>query len=546
MLRQAIEHIKEKLRESRAHQWLFGLFCLNALLRIWGIGFGHWSFDEEQNFDGAVTLLKTIGAAFTGGEVETYTPLVTIYGVVGKYLCIPAVIIGKLIDSIIASPFGIPTGLVLSRISVSFLPNVLSIYLTDRCIKLMKGGMFWRLLSMACFLAAFKHMETAHYAVSDSLSTFFAILCVYQLIKGELQGFTRRRLLILGVVLGAAIGSKINVGLLCGFISGIVILKPILRANEKQEEASIAMLRLLWLAVFFLAAFALINLPYILNFSAWQAELIRHIYDYPYTIKGGFLTYLYFHPPFGVVWLLLLSSFGGMALHLYLSYYDRADTEIATAPIYPLSAPLLFLLVFYLYLAFSRGVIHRWAIPMTPCFVLFGSYALQALYTYVSEKLEVRKANMVLGLTLVLMLLPALWHSLQLVLNLSTQDTYTELRSFVATNLDPSTTFACYEGVNVPGVVDKIPNDLYSLENENWQHAIITPFWFSEDRYPDRIIDKEVLDNRAGGDRMRIRMFLRREWGQTIIQPTFYTPWSTNVAQSPPIYIYSKPQQSSQ
>ncbi|MEZ4884264.1 MAG: glycosyltransferase family 39 protein [Chitinophagales bacterium] len=612
----------------KKYHFLLFLYSLLILERFYGIWFLRWAFDEEQNFGGGTAMLKgglnLFGAGIPNPEMEY---LVTIYGVVGKYLAVIPAAMGFALEKILPIDLPIPLGLIFTRIVVSFLPSVLTIVLMHRIVGLISDSKVFLFSTLALFLFTFKHIETSHYGVSDALSTFFVVLSVYCFLQYSLKG-KRKYLIWTAVVCVLTVSTKINVGVVVTAVVFVCLIfegrdgevesfweegeksrgnltnscklwQWLKRAEHRGTEAqrifegtdgevegfweegeksrgNLANSCKLWqwlkraehrgteaqrifegrdgevgsfwkkMMVFGGAwglAFVVINLPYLIQIEVWYSELVRHINEYPYTIKGTWQTPFYFHPPFGVGWGILLLTFAGIIHYLFDKQAFLFKSKMAANSVF--FPALFFLILFYMYLTFSRGIIHRWTIPMTPFLVLFAGYCIAALYDWClcyAQQFDKWIGGGVVLLILV-MNFQTIGHVLQYDLALTAKPTtYEKLQNFVDENVSPNTCIYNVEGIVLTHCSEEAPANIEALKSSELQYIIFSDFWFSERRYPVSILYLDVIDERTHGNWRSIRNYIEGEgsgWKlEQIIEPEFFSYWSTNIAQAPIFYVY--------
>ena len=213
---------------------------------------------------------------------------------------------------------------------------------------------------------------------------------------------------------------------------------------------------------------------------------------------------------------------------------------------------LLFLVLFYVYLAFSRGVIHRWTIPMTPFLVLFAAFALEYFWYKCNFLLD--KYNVILGkhkalplLVVLLLGMQPLYQVLQFDLGLTASPTtYQKLQNFIEENIAAHSNSCIYnvEGIELKYCREEAPVSVEALKESDVEYVVFSDFWFSERRYPTSILYLEVIDERTHGNWRAIRDFIEGEnsgWKlEEEIRPDFFSDWSTNIAQPPVFYIYRR------
>ena len=447
---------------------------------------------------------------------------------------------------------------------------MLTVWIAYKTARMLKNGYAYGLWVLAFFAISFKHAETAHYAVSDSLVTFFCALAAYFFAKivlnpsgqGDAErhsGTTSRSLTkhsvvnqsfnssercrtiktgftgFLAVSIACAASCKINVGGILG-ISAAIGLWAYGIANASNIHN--ILLQTTRLALVFATAFVALNLPYFLCWEKWLHVIQIHITDYPYTIKGGFATFFYFKPPFGVGLPIVI-----MALIGLLPRLARWRTSKTNERVFHFFAGT-FLCLFYLYLATSRGVIHRWAIPLTPFLVLFAARFAYDLQQLATRFFNSRKWANVLAITCFFAIgfvpLRELLH-LNLALG-NGSDTYEQAKSYLKSKaLKNGQCAGNYEGMALSQCPTRAPESVEALESSDIDYLVFTDFWFSSRRYPAHILYQKVIDERAGGTWEPLRAHVEQYWRlDTLFTARFYSSWSTNVAQPARIWVYGR------
>ncbi len=565
------------------------LFVLLIAERLYGIWFLRWAFDEEQNFGGGTAILK-YGLSLLGWEVANpeMEHLVSIYGIVGKYLAVLPAALGFGLEQVFAIDLPIPLGLIFTRVVVSFLPSVLTVYLVWQLVRQMGGGRLMELGVLVLFLFTFKHVETAHYGVSDALSTFFVVLSVYCFVQFSVAigGKGHRKFLVfLALSSVSTVSTKINVGVVITAVVIVFLMFKHKRGKGEWRDGEVerkgeygeteAWRKTKWrkehrdtevgrkgegrggevvlFAVVWVGAFVMINLPYLWNFSEWYVELLRHVNEYPYTIKGSWSTPFYFRPPFGVGWGILVLAVGGIVVFMSRKVLEsrRVSKNIGglkTLEDWVLLPALCFLVLFYVYLAMSRGVIHRWGIPMTPFLVLFAAYFGRCIYDWSLEFFGVERRNLVTfigGMGVIGIGIIPLFSILCFNLSLTDKpNTYQRLEEVLRKGLASDECIYNLEGLQIEQCSENAPEDILALEESQIEYIIFSDFWFSERRYPSSILYLEVIDFRTHGNWREIRNYLEKgdnHWRLIHqIEPKYYTHWSTNIAQPPIFYVYRR------
>lgn len=505
------------------------LYLIIVSVRCYGIWFGHWAFDEEQHFEGGLFFLKYL-LNFFGDYPQNHSTadLIYTYGILGKYLSVIPVAFGFAIERLFSINYPIPLALVFTRIGVSLLPSILTVYLCHKIAKLVDNKHMLSYLVLLLFCFTFKHIETAHYAVADSLSTFLATWTIYYLMKWQKQPdkiFPYLTKIALLVCLTAS--TKLNVGLIIGLLSGIGILWIFIQEKLPLKKLMPAYFYALFI---FLLSFGLVNLPYLLQLNNWIHTIQHLILTYPYIMMGRFDTLFYAFPAFGVGLPIVFLAFVGIGI----SMYQRKKLWFF---------PSLFLGLFYIYLSISKGMIHRWAIPMTPFFVLLAAYSLQTVYKYLAKKVTTTKiATFTLagciGIIAYLPFREILFYNYSLV---AQPNSYEQVVAYVKDTLANQPLVGSVIGLHIPNLNREAPSSIADLGESKVQYAVFSDFWFWERLYPRHLLNMETINTRRAGDWGKIRKHIEENWTlKKTIAPAYYSAWSTNVASPPVFYIYEK------
>ncbi len=503
------------------------LFSLAALLRVYGVWYPRWAFDEAENFGGGLNMIKFFTNAL-GLTNEPYMEELWVYGLVGKYMSILPVAVGFLVEKITQINYPIPIALIFTRFFIASLPSILSVYLLYRISKLIKAPKSFTIILLALCCCTFKHIETAHYAVAESLSTFCLVSSIFYWLKFQVSGYKVVKYLKISTVLVALTAStKINVGMVLGITLAFSTFIPYLR---QQFDFHRFLYFVKILIIFFFLPFILLNLPYFIHFFEWWAVIQTHVESYPYIVKGSFVSLFYGDPIFGVDWGIFIVA----CLGILQAIWRKKD-------IY--TAPILFLLLFYLYLSVSKGVVHRWVIPMSPFLVLLASDFLQDIYLFFKKKIN-QKAN-ILAITSIILLIGIrpFYHTINYNINLTKKpDTYSLLKQYVADNqIDGAKSLACYIGMHIPKVQTTAPASVTELQESEVKYAIFSDFWFWQRRLPASILNQHFVNGRSKGNWEPIRQYVEQNWHlKQQITPKYWSNWSTNVASPPVFYVYEK------
>jgi len=520
--------MKKHLYSNSSSIVLIFLFLLAATLRLYGIWYPRWAFDEAENFGGGLNIIKFFLNSLNLAN-EPYTDELWVYGLVGKYISILPVAVGFVIEKFVPSSSPIPLALVFTRFTVAALPSILVVYFLYHISILLKTPKSFKIILLALCCCTFKHIETAHYAVSESLSAFWLVSSIYYWLKFQIGDYSETKYLKISTLLVAlAASTKINVGMILGITLALSTLLPYL---QQQFDFQRLLKYTKVLIAYFFVPFIVINLPYFLHFSTWLAIIQVHLENYPYIAKGSFGSLFYGDPIFGVDWGIFIIACGGLLWSIYRRKYIYA-------------APALFIILFYLYLSLSLGIVHRWVIPMSPFLALFATYFLNNLYQYLHQKIQQKAAIIAIGLLVLIIGSRPFYHAILYNLNLTHQpNTYTLAKQYITDNqISEKKTIGCYIGINFPNIQTKAPPSIADFKENEFDYAIFTDFWFWQRRFPQSILNQHFVEGRSGGNWEPIRQYVEQNWQlEKQIAPKYLSTWSTNVASPPIFYIYKKP-----
>ncbi|MEI8376219.1 MAG: hypothetical protein WCJ35_25645 [Planctomycetota bacterium] len=487
---------------------------------MWGVGFRHATWDEEQIVGGGYAIINGLYALFTGHDHPGlgHREIVSIYGIFGKYLAVlPCIIASALRNWCPAN--------VLTRIVVSLLPNVATLYLVDRLCQLLSNSKALRVGALALLVLAFKHVETAHFAVADSLSAFVATACLLYLMRWCMQPVRKADLVICALLAAVGASTRINVG-------GCLVLTIAFTvvANEWNQRRRFAITPLLIVGTTFVLAFLLINIPYILHWRLWFEVLTTHLGEMDNFVRWHCLYYLCMTPALGMG-----SGITAFVLLGLIVSLKRRYLRI----VYPL---VFYVLIFYTFLSLSKCAVHRWIIPMIPVLVVFGGIFVDWLYSILRAKLNLRTANIAIALVLITATLNAAYHVTLFDLNLTERDTtYLQVARFVNSH-DPAERWVgqpiVHFGMPPPYDLDMI-KDSQELDSGRFDYAILDDFkhplhW----PFPDFLLcfsEKEQDTN-------RLVQHIRMNW-QLVAEykSKYYTPWADGIARQNIFWIYRHP-----
>ncbi|MFQ5824473.1 MAG: phospholipid carrier-dependent glycosyltransferase [bacterium] len=507
--------------------WLILLFLTAAMIRFYGIWFLRWGFDESNLYNGGSLLVKSLYKIITDLNSFQYKTFVTIYGITGKYLSAISVPIGYFVEQIFNIRLPIPLGLILTRVLTSFIPNIVTMYFVYKIAKILSGSRVFVISSLVLFTFAFKHVETAHYAVPDSLTTMFTVICIYFLLLFRIIGFEKKYLIGGSVFASFAASSKIHVGLI---LFATIFLMLLIDFGKHKYDRKLLWFFLKILFISFFVSFVIINLLYFIDVNWWVKLIYYHIVNYPFIIRGTFLTYFYFSPPFGVGMGIVILTFAGIAV---IFFHERKNHFLI---------PAIFCVLFYLFLSTTRGAIDRWIIPMIPIMILFAAAGIEVIYRTIAQKVNPQVASLLVGGILLLVVSRPIYNIILYDLNLVERpSTYEKIKEYVETQVDSSRCIGCYIGVGLDGVTTKLPNSIEELEKSNIEYAVFSDFWFFSRRFPKFLLNKDKLGPRRGGHWEPIRRHIETHWHLLkIFYPKYHTEWSPNIANQQVFYVYRK------
>ncbi len=286
------------LRRKNINPILAALFLLNLITRSYGIWFQRMAWDEEQFYFGGKGLLRWSYNLFNGhGFSDISSDLISIYGVAGKYLAA----VGLALHELSLSLFGYGAaydGFVLMRFFSSLIPSIISVFLLYKLAKRISDSAMFHYAVLFLSAFAFRWVETAHYAVPDSLTTMSVIWAIL-----EWYNFKSRQnisvILRLSLAIALALAAKINVGLLLwGLISAFSVYSLIKKVYTCRH--------FFFVQIFTMVLTIILYLPYLFYLDLYIEEIRFHLFEFPYVIKGHPLIYFIFKPAMGVDWGLLL------------------------------------------------------------------------------------------------------------------------------------------------------------------------------------------------------------------------------------------------
>ncbi|MBK8443780.1 MAG: hypothetical protein IPL35_10410 [Sphingobacteriales bacterium] len=510
--------------------WFFAfLLLLNAALRAWGIWFPVWAFDENHILGKSIHFLENIPLLLRGDWQQLHT-VADEYGIVGQYIALLPVALAHALEHFFGISYPIPLKLIAVRVFVSLLPNVLSIYFLLKIIRLHFEERWWQLLALLLCLGVFKHIETAHYGVADSLSTLFAVWAVYLLARrfiavADLLSPQHRDWAMLGVLAALASSSKIHVGFV---IVATFLAVAVFYTLQKQLTPKTLLLITAKIIGWGVAAFVFLNIPFLIDYRNWLYALLEVTLNYAHLIKGSWIAYFYFYPVFGVDWGILLLAIAGILAALR----NKKNTLLPY---------FVFIVLYYALLCLHKGAAHRWAIPLAPFFIVFALYALYVLRHLLVGRLRLPLSfarYLLLSIAIVAVVRP-LYHIVLYDINITaTPSTYQQLQSYYQTQVLPHPALGKFMGIELPPIQTKADPDTLSLQH--YDYAIFDDFWFLTRRYPETMIYTNTLHKRVGNWEP-LRRRIEQEWHLVKkIKPRYYTFWSNETANPPIFYIYKK------
>lgn len=583
---------------NRVLFWVGVLFFFFATWsRLWGIWFLHDSFDEGQIIQGSHALFDAFVAIlqgdFSGIEKASF---VSLYGPFPKLL--GALPLG-LARELFSEHRHVQT--VLARILLSFLPNLFTVYLVWRMAQRLSPSPIFRLGALFFAALLFKHCETAHYAVPDSLVTLLALAALDALMRVRLaKKEWAKHYLYAAIGAALAASTKIHVGLVSlGTILLDVLLVSLSFAEERTNERNpFPLSRLLggWKVIVasllvFLFTFTLSSLPYLLRWEEWIAAIQTHRYA-PFSAIGHPLTYFFMVPPFGIGWTMLLLCFVGLGIGIGYRWRHRHDLAVrrggkrcaqrgeegrvagssssgveivqegsfpfpegakAVRQLFwmnfvrdPFMPVFLFSLLFYLFLSLAPGAVGRWIIPLLPPLALFGAVTFRHLDRGIAPRLPTLSVSLRYALLFLLALFLAYepaYHLVRFNLNLAEKPTtYDRVSLFLLEVATPGKVVGPVLGpFRLPQgfIVNEVPSE-EDLQGGRYSYALFSDFFFEEGR--GRFPPFLRWPDREWDQWVRIRREVESQWHFVARFASRYaTPWGDPIAKQQVFTLYRHP-----
>jgi hypothetical protein len=507
-------------RCRRCLLWL--VVAAGILLRVWGVGFRHETWDEWQLIDGANVINSSLCTLLGGHPSPGFakTQLVTIYGIFPKYFAMLPCGVAALYDS----PY---LAKVLTRIVASLIPSIAAFYLVHRLCILLGGSKLLCLGALAMLAFAFKHVETAHFAVADSLSAWITAACLLCLVRWTAAPDKMAGLVPSSLLAAVGASTRINVGFCLALTIGATIAARAWLHNERRKALSAAALS----AAVFLSAFTLINLPYLVDLREWLETVRGHAADMDNIVRWHFLYYACMTPALGI---------GGPLAAIAVLGFLASLRKKRLKTMYPL---VFFTVIFYAFLSLVNCAIHRWIIPMAPVFAIFGGLLLEELHAALVARLGRRAAGLAVAAVLLAAIAPSAYHAVLFDLNLTERETsYQRVEQFVAAHgpverwvEEVGYPFPCrspHKLSNLAGVDE--------LDSGKFDYALCDDFRYPPQRpFPAFLLQLPPEQQRTS----RLIEHLRAHW--TLLaeyRSRYYTPWADGIARQSIFWIYRAPQ----
>ncbi|MCX7697777.1 MAG: hypothetical protein N2Z72_08830 [Bacteroidales bacterium] len=482
------------------------LFVLNVITRFYGIWFEGFAWDEEQLYLGA-RLLGKFFYQLSDGIIYLDPQFVSIYGPVGKYLAF----VGLCSYELYAYWFGydINEALWFIRLFSSFLPSFLTVWFLYR-ISLRYNDERIAMVTLLFSAFAFRWVEAAHYAVPDSLTAFFVVVTIYLLLQEMLL---EKKLFWLSFIIALAFHTKIHVGGLLALFSVIVMLWQMKLVNGFRFRQ---LLRFFLLSLFWLV---IVGLPYVIYWQDFLDEILYHMNEFPFVVKGSPLSYFFFKPVMGIDIGMLLLALIGIGFSIYEFKVDRNSSFFLMVG---------WVLIFYAYLSFTKGAIPRWEIPMIPLLVLLAAYGIKRFVEFFP-----RKQSLILTLFIFICILRPAYH----ILMLDAGFVHRKL-------LSVSEWYEKYQCKKVfYNYALDYPKMKYFLRSDCNCAVLYEPYWndLETNGIPSWLESPKNNASFIGNASDSIRSFVRKHWKKTEeYNPPFFTPWTFNPAASKKIFLYVK------
>jgi hypothetical protein len=499
------------------------LYILNILIRLYGIWFPRWAWDEPYYFYGGINITTFLSGLIKGEWRSDQIPeFFNVVGIVNKYICLIPALLGIASEKLFHLQTSLPIGAYFARFFLGFLPNILIIVFIQKTIRIVSKSNLLLICNLILFLLPFRLIETSIYAVADSLVTFFAVASIYYLMKlihsnDENQKLKYLKLNALFVCLAAS--TKINVGVVCGLTFLIVIIYE----YYKPQRHSISLLNYLKHYVFFfITLFIILNLPYLFHFQTWINSILYHANGgYKFILKGHPLTYFFLIPSMGIGWGLTIISAAGIIYCLYSTFRKL---------LFPV---FIFILLFYIFLSATYGATHNWHIPMIPFFILFSSFFIYYVFTILTKYFSQTISNVIIVLLLISISIIPLKNIFQFKMNITeVPETITSLNK----------TLQAIPQNEVVMIRDEGIKSISDLNNKNY--IVFTNDWFAIEShpYPKFLLRYENFRKRTfDTDWIAIRQYVEKNWKlYSVISPKHSTSWTNNTSVNAEYFVYER------
>lgn len=493
--------------------WLFLLLALNLLSRAYGICFNRIAWDEEQFYFGGKGLLRWAYNFFTEGVFSDISnDLISIYGIAGKYLSA----IGLLVHELWLYFFSygeLFEAFIFIRIFSSLIPSLIAVYLLFKLSQKISASKLFQYAVLLMSAFAFTWVETAHYAVPDSLSALAVIWTLNEYLALK-KKYSFGILFRLAAALALGFASKINIGLLIWGLLSVWIFIQVLSKNEQWKI-------LLKLQLYFMLLILLIHIPYLFYLPLYIEEISFHLNEFPFIIAANPLIYFVFKPAMGVDWMILGTAILGLG---FLGIKYRFKTKV-------FFMPLVFLLGIYIYLSFAAGAIPRWEIPIIPLLIIFAAFFIKEMSCLLKKTLYI---NIFASILLVLMILRPAFHIYQFDRALTYNDPiWTQMQKDIHSLNKDGDVFFDYS-LNLYSVDDLI--------NSSYTCAVLHDHWWNDldmNEIPARYENEMNNASFIGSGTLGVRRYIRKNWHKIgDYTPQFYTYWTWNPAINYPVTLY--------
>jgi hypothetical protein len=501
------------------------LYALNIFVRLYGIWFPRWAWDEPYYFFGGINITTFLSGLIHGEWRSDQIPeFFNVVGIVNKYVCFLPAILGIIFEKIFHFHTTLPVGAYFARFFLGFLPNILILVYIQKIIRVISKSNFLLLCNLILFLLPFRLIETSIYAVADSLVTFFAVASIYYLIRfmhSEDQKERSRYLKLNAVFVCLATSTKINVGVICGTVFIVVLLYD----NYLRKNNFLFVLNYLkrYLLIFTIL-FIVLNLPYLFHLNNWLSSTMYHANGgYKFILKGHPLTYFFMIPSMGIGWGLTILSLAGIVYCFFIT-----ERKI----LFPV---LMFMLLFYLFLSTTYGATHNWHIPMMPFLILFASLFIHFVYLQLTKYLPSSVSVCLIGLLLIVISILPVKNIYQFKTNITEAPETLQLLNEKLQSF-PSGEVVMSRDEKIRSVSD--------LDSQGKNYIVFTNDWFAIEShpYPKFLLNYENFQKRTfDTDWLAIRKYVENNWKlYAVISPKHFTSWTNNTSVNAEYFVYQR------